>query len=583
MQNHTINKRKFQVSPNIIYSLIKAQAGTLAKGVLECIMNSVDAGAKTLVIEITRTGLVITDDGKGFRSREEIEACFEVFGFEHVEGEREFGQFGIGRAQLWNFCSTVWHTNEFRMDVDIKRLGLDYDLVENVACVPGLKIVGKFYEPMSTSDVMACERELAELAMYASVPVTVNGTLISKDPSKEKWSHQTDEAWIQLSHTSRTLSVYNLGVKVREYQAWQFGCGGLVVTKPGIRLSLNMARNDILVADCKVWKKIKPFLQGKSDEVVARTKRLTEEQLANLASRALSGEVAYKDISSQKLITDVLGGRHTISEFYSKAADTADLTVTFVSKAQTGPSVEEAHKHSYCFVLDEKTLTRFGVATMDELMRKLDALLVRSELGYLVFGRTAPGTPAVRLLTTQEDWRQACKRIREGYTEIAHKDWTKQEQAAMAALRGCSRYIVQLLQRSGVGDEDLQVRELRLGVSEVAHAWTDGSKLIWINRANINGMEWGMTGAMNIFSLILHEYLHEGASSGTHIHDEDFYERFHTALRHLPSQPRWGTTLGTIVQDLLTRYVRECRTRKIPVKTKVLEALDVAETFVLAA
>lgn len=83
-------RQTFTVSPHIIYSLIKAQAGTLAKAVLECIMNSVDAGATSLQISVTSTGLEVIDDGKGFRSREEIEACFGVFGFEQKEGDRTY-------------------------------------------------------------------------------------------------------------------------------------------------------------------------------------------------------------------------------------------------------------------------------------------------------------------------------------------------------------------------------------------------------------------------------------------------------------------------------------------------------------
>ena len=86
-------KRKFSVHANIIYNLVSAQAGTLSKAVLECVMNSVDAGAKRVDIAVDADGVKISDDGQGFRSKAEIEQFFEVFGFPHEEGERIYGQF----------------------------------------------------------------------------------------------------------------------------------------------------------------------------------------------------------------------------------------------------------------------------------------------------------------------------------------------------------------------------------------------------------------------------------------------------------------------------------------------------------
>ena len=80
--------RRFSVHPEIIYSLIKAQAGSLGKAVLECCMNSIDAQATRLDVAIDANTITIKDDGQGFRTREEIEQWFEVFGFPHAEGDR---------------------------------------------------------------------------------------------------------------------------------------------------------------------------------------------------------------------------------------------------------------------------------------------------------------------------------------------------------------------------------------------------------------------------------------------------------------------------------------------------------------
>jgi len=573
-----VDTRQFQVSPLIIYSLIKAQAGTLAKGVLECIMNSVDAGAGRIDILLDNNSLTVIDDGKGFRTRAEIEACFEVFGFEHKEGDRAYGQFGIGRAQLWNFCSTVWHTNGFRMDVDIKNRGLDYDLVENVGPVQGLRIEGTFYERMATSDVLACERELKELAAYVNIPVTFNGESISQEPANQKWTHVTDDAWVALSKVSRNLTVYNLGVKVKDYPAHQFGIGGLVVTKPGVRLSLNMARNDILVAECKVWKRIRPFLQGKSDEAVKKSTRLTEEQLANLATRFLAGELPYEDIESRKLVRDIVGGQHTLSEFLTRALNTHDQTVTFAPKDEAGPAAEESHKQGYCYVVGHKTLTRFGARTLEEFMRKLETQLTKSGVANLMESNAVEqGTRVKRRLKVVEDWKAACSRISEGFTDIPHKDWSKQERAGMAALRGVSDWVVRLLKQAEVVDSNMVERELRLGVSDVAEAWTDGTHVITFERRNVALLDEGSSGAFRAVALMAHEYLHEGDSTGTHVHDDEFYERFHTVMLRFPSN--YGFTIGQIVNRLMADYMKQCSSRGLHIKSRVRQNSDISEAY----
>lgn len=582
MTKETVDTRQFSVSPHIIYSLIKAQAGSLAKGVLECVMNSVDAGAAHIDITLDNHRLTVTDDGKGFQTRAEIEACFEVFGFEHQEGDRSYGQFGIGRAQLWNFCSTVWHTNGFRMDVDIKNRGLDYDLVGNVNPVQGLRIEGTFYDPMSTSDVLACERELKELAMFVHIPVTFNGERISQDPATRKWTHETPDAWISLSNVSRNLTVYNLGVKVKDYSSWHVGTGGLVVTKPGVRLALNMARNDILMAECKVWKRIKPFLQGKADEVVKKASRLTEEQMVNMATRFLSGDMTYADVSNRKLVRDVVGGNHTLAEFYERAWACFDRVVTYAPKNDAGPAAEESHRQGYCFVLAQKTLQRFSVQTVDELMRKVEAQLEAEGMELVALReQLVQGTRTVQRLKVEEVWKKACSKIADGHTDIPHKAWTKQEQAAMAALRVSSMTVLRMLKKIGLVASDAALRELRLGVSEVADAWTDGTNTITLERRTIARLDKGCAGALNVVSALVYEYLHENATNGTHMHDEEFHERYHLAMSYYPVDS-WVQSVGDAVSRLMVDYMKECSKRNVHVQSRVRQNSSTAEAFGIA-
>ena len=121
--------RQIKTHPQLLLDVITRQAGTISKAMLEGVMNSVDAKATRCDITLTNTSLVIDDDGNGFRSRDEIVQFFETFGTPHTEAEgKVYGTFRMGRGQIFAFGSNVWRTGDFRMAVDIKRRGFDYDL-----------------------------------------------------------------------------------------------------------------------------------------------------------------------------------------------------------------------------------------------------------------------------------------------------------------------------------------------------------------------------------------------------------------------------------------------------------------------
>lgn len=569
--NEIKTTRTLTVSPDIIMTLIKAQAGTLGKGLLECVMNSIDAGATQVDIRMDAKTLTVSDNGKGFATREEILACFEVFGFKHEEGARKFGQFGLGRAQLWSFMSTVWHTQQFKMDVDVNSRGLDYDLVENVVpAVPGLRIEGKFYEPQRTSDIMTTGRELAELVLYVDVPIFFNGERINKEVKSERWTHETDDAWIRMNANARSLVVYNLGARIREYPSYQFGTGGVVVTKPGVRVKLNMARNDILLSECAVWKRIRPFLQGKSDEAARTSKRLTEDQLSNIATRFLDGEMGIMEVSNHKLIVDIVGGKHTIGEFLHRASASVNRQVTSVGKKDAGPTAEISHKQKFCYVMDQKTLHRFGARSVAEFMARLKSACANTPSFH---ASTFDKIKAV------ENWRDACKQVGGGHVEIPHAEWTKTEQAAMATLRYLNSYVLRAMKVAGVLEKEEELRELRLGASETARAWTDGKRVIWFNRSLIKQLDSGLSGAMEVVGVMVHEYLHDGSTAGSHVHDGDFYERFHNAMLFRHTWAR--SSIGDLMTMLLACYVKELSKRGVHIKSKVLNSMDKAESFVL--
>ena len=73
--------------PKLLHDVILRQAGTLSKAGLEGVMNSVDAGGSFCKLTCDGKTLIVEDDGRGFRNKQEIYDWFEVFGQPHEESE----------------------------------------------------------------------------------------------------------------------------------------------------------------------------------------------------------------------------------------------------------------------------------------------------------------------------------------------------------------------------------------------------------------------------------------------------------------------------------------------------------------
>ena len=121
-------KREFKLHKDILWSIIQSQSGTLGKAVLELVMNSIDAGATSVDITLSGKNISVSDDGKGFTNRGEIEQFFETFGTPHTKGDATYGRFRMGRGQIMAFSKNDWQSGEFAMQVDIKNCGLNYNL-----------------------------------------------------------------------------------------------------------------------------------------------------------------------------------------------------------------------------------------------------------------------------------------------------------------------------------------------------------------------------------------------------------------------------------------------------------------------
>lgn len=556
--------RQFRIHPNVIHSIIGAQAGTLDKAFLELIMNSIDAESSRVDISISAEKFSVTDDGRGFQSRQDIESYFEVFGFPHDGAEsanKTYGAFGIGRGQIWAFASTLWRTATFEMNVDIKGRGLDYHLREELPYVKGCSISGSFYEPLLPSDIDRTVRELFAMTRFAQIDVFVNDRLVSIDPKKEQWDVVTDDAYILLN-SSRDLKVYNLGVLVRGYAGHYFGTGGIVVSKK--RLQVNFARNDVLVSKCNVWKRIKQYLQNNSKQQTTRKPVLTDDERLYLIDRIRANELDVQDVENAKIFQDTTGKYWTFSKLDPWIND--DLTLT-ISPDYGSRLAEKIHLEGIAFVFNHGSLEQFDCRNVDEFVRTIRSIY-EFTLRNSLSSDSKDDTVNHRLRHFDQNFRilpfkQYAASLDDDFSLVEKKKLSQKEQIALEAISEHHSRIIQIAAR--FTNLILRERSILAGVSDTADAWTDGSTYIAINKNRLSMVSDGYSGFMYLCHLLLHEYLHDDVDTQGHLHDMTFYQNYHDAILFDGRWNEYGRAdyFSKDARDMMVSYIYKLRRKGI--------------------
>lgn len=523
---------QFTVDNHIIQHLISSQAGSVEKAILELVMNSIDASASGIDIRIDAKGktLFVSDDGRGWKDPEEIRATFGTFGFDHGDNNRRtYGKFGLGRGQLWNYCRATYRTNGFALDVDIRERGLEYDIRE-ADHRPGCLIEGEFYEPLDPRDIQTVARTLKEWLEYAGIPIYFNGEAISTDPAEQSWDQTTEEAYFKFRDQS-SLLIYNQGIFVGRVSAYEFGIGGIVVSRKP--LSLNMARNDVLRAQCKVWPKIRDCLRTAAGlKAKTRRERLDDYSRCMLIRDWIAGDIPYTEICDQAVLVDGRGRARKLS------AVTGFNRVAIADK-RGSMVADKLLASKMALVLAPEIAEWFGVKDGQELVNAINER-IKEELGPLSYANSRAKNEARRQLWKLErHWRglQGVEweslRAEQNFTHeiIGDKDLTKRQKAQLTAVKALN---------DGVAGEIASIRRkvrhsraLRAGRSESATAWTDGESYIAVDLDAVADACKGVEGFTRMTKILLHEYMHDSSSADdTHTHSQAFYEDFHDLLTH---------------------------------------------------
>lgn len=573
-----IEKREFKLHKDILWSIIQSQAGTLGKAILELVMNSIDAGASSVNIKIDSKLVEVSDDGKGFADRKEIEAFFETFGTPHKEGDATYGRFRMGRGQIMAFSRNIWKSGTFEMDVNIRDDGLNYKLSSVNSAFKGCSIRAELYDLMKPSETIQLTDSVTQLCRYAPVPVYVNDARVSLELETEKWSFKDDNAYYNFRR-GKDLEVYNLGVLVRSYPSEQFGIGGIVVSKK--QLNVNFARNDILVSKCPVWKDIAKVIKAEANKI--NDKKPVQDEawractMAKISIADYETTTEYVDaLEKHKVFTDVSGKHYSfmqladsISEYCSKIVVDQTMFDTLIA--------DKIHQYKLGLVLSQSTFNRFGQLKFGTLVERVISNLTALNNSVPYFESYSPyGTRRIaqiieslnNLINAQTPYRDLKDAIDETCVMVDRKDLTKDELCTLAAVIRMSD-----LMRWGL---KLSTRNIRICESETMDGFTDGDTFIAIERKflKINGNS-PTTSFERIKYLLLHEYCHDSEDSTGHSHSAEFYEKFHNYLIDDP----YGYLQNLAITGCSV-WINERKKKGLKIAHNVLKAVDIYSAVV---
>lgn len=511
----------FEIDPQIIHHIIHSQAGSVAKAVIELIMNSVDAGARNVHLHIGRTGFECRDDGVGFASREDVVRYFGRFGTPHLEGDAKFGRFRLGRGQIMAHARTDWLSNSWRMEVDTKEMGHSYELTESAKAAPGCSITGNWYEHLTDEELQSTLQELRDLVRYTPVLVHLNERQLTRDPLAEPWDHEDEFAYYRLRREGH-VSIYNQGVLVRHDPGGMWGSGGIIVSKPAF--ALNVSRSEVLRKTCPVWKRVAERFGAMASEMSATqgSHRKTEDSRSRAASRLLSNDPNLGEIfHSEEVITLLPGAKHITLERFLARGHNENTAACVVDGHRHVPRAERLARANIAMMIHPKTLDRFNCFTPEEFIECLETILAFARERKLRYRYTLPRFASLQVLMDNFIERTAV---------LPEATLGKEERRYWTAMRWCLESYAAVCTGRRVyrnGRAEQLPFQVLMGESNVADAWTNGSDYIAINVELVKALSKNpLQTASRLFSLVEHEVAHQGDSLDCG-HDEAFYQRFH--------------------------------------------------------
>jgi len=531
----------FTISPKHLIEIIEGQTDGLDKAFGEVVMNSVDAGASAIHITMTNAEnniirFSIKDDGKGM-SKKDILSYFKVFGNPHESGDATFGRFRMGRSQLMYYASTVWFTRKYAMSIDIyepirnKTLkNLCFNLKNTESKVDGCHIHGYLYPDNLECGFTIDEfmKSLTSLIRYINVPVYFNDELITTavkdiDPNDFSLTYEDEFAYYFLDQSYEEIFLYNQGVLVQYNNLHHHLTKGVIISKSS--LALDHSRRTILTERCPIFKGIQRTL----NEVIDK------QFLSNFDEKKVDHEI-YTRNGCEYIFNN--------SDYaYNKAIDLImNQPMFYDMRSKTYSLLSLLNTNRLAFVDDETPIA------IVEAIERIEDVLVLSPFEGLFYGLRYQIRKIYEYDKALAFFNKICRTWVDAnnhggtiqyrdfeFVEIDFEaDTYKPKQEALNVLDLTEQQKATLADINVLNDVLFEEcpsintistkREIELGNSDSALAWTDGLTTIWFN------FEYALSrleekNHFNLLMTLIHEYCH--LANSTLGHDDTFYQQFH--------------------------------------------------------
>lgn len=529
------NRREFQTHRKFLEDVVTKQAGSLEKAILEAVMNAEEAGATR--VDITYTAhdnnphtLHICDNGRGIETEEQMIKCFETFGHPHDASEnKKWAQFRMGRGQCFAQGKNTWKTRGWIMTTDVKsdidnEIPLGYILSKSNTDFPGCSIFIEMYPEKSINSVSKLGDSVREQVEFVEIDVYFNGEKVNSPPSSCKWTFEDENAYY-LFGVGREVTIYNLGVKCQTISASEAGCVGVVVSKK--LLVVNFARNDVLT-ECPVMKEIRMVLDANRAKKVRKSpRRLTRDERISVLLDIRDGVQSFKDVKLAGLLYSTSGQSLTLTDIRNCR--------TFWSFGEDGDvSADKLMQSGQALVIDRSLIDAINYYGEPEMF-----------FSWLTSNDSLPPNFWAKTQGLYRSLDSLKSNMNEQFSFVPREKWTRLEKRVIKVLEGLDCW---------------DGRAIVIGLGASYNGWTDGMTYIAIERSFLASLSvrhsWG---AVDLFTLLLHECAHTDPTHGTHVHGEEFYRNFHNLVRY-----------GDKNHRVALRYVDQfvTRVRSAPIEEK---------------
>jgi len=508
--------RTLVADPKLLLDIIKRQAGSLEKAVLEGVMNAREAGSSRVIIELDpvcesieayKPGVLLTlsDTGQGFRNKTEIAEWFNKFGKPHTKDEKKtWAQFRMGRGQMFAFGRNVWRSGEFRMELDVNRCGLDWHLEDGLPLYTGCRIDIHLYEnPINTGSYPSIETFKAAIKKqieFMDGEIEFNKDQLNTPASHLDWDAEDDDAYYMFGK-GQDLAFYNLGAFVRTWSASRAGVTGVVVSKR--QLKVNFARNDIQ-HDCEVFRRIQEVVKENRIKKIRKQRRdLNRDERCAMLCDLRDGSVDYSECRALGLI---------------RLSNDKVMSLDAVRKIRS----------PWCFA-------KHGDMRADRLLWSEDAVCFDNDLLHELnySGEECDFFDWLMRITFRNDCRHSgnmksqwapMKGLHRPFHKLTAGISNTRRRLPQDKWTKAERRIVRVLE----GFQCWGGRAICIGLSDTALAWTDGSSYICLGREYLKKASPNqLWGASHLTMVMFHELAHRDSTEESHHHGMEFYQNFH--------------------------------------------------------